>query len=895
MSSLKKETQTKAQIPQAEPIQTETVQAETIQASRTRRRIYLNDGWDFTKAYEEGLHQGDYSAEKLESVRLPHTTAETPFHYFDESIYQAISGYRRVFTPEENWRGKTVLLTVEAAGHQAEVFLNGQSLLVHNCGYTAFQINLEPHVKWGEENILVIKVDSNETLNMPPFGHVIDYMTYGGLYREVYLDICPAVYISDVFAKVSDVRPVSVNRGGGVTVTSGVAADDIVIAQIGDAVLDCEITMGGNVSKCSGSFGSDASASVDVKNVPLQIRQSLHTPDGEVVVQFSMGETKHNLKNVKLWSPDSPALYILRTEMYEGEKLLDIQQTRIGIREIDFKADGLYINGKKEKIRGLNRHQCFPYVGYAMPKSMQRKDAEILKEELGVNAVRTSHYPQSHYFLDRCDELGLLVFTEIPGWQHIGDEAWKAQAVKNTEEMVLQYRNHPSIFVWGVRINESMDDDTFYQKTNDTAHRLDSTRPTSGVRFIQNSSLLEDVYSYNDFSHDGTNEGCMKKGKVTPDKTKGYLVSEYNGHMFPTKSFDSEEHRVEHLLRHAKVMDAWYGQEDIAGGFGWCMFDYNTHKDFGSGDRICYHGVMDMFRNPKLAAALYASQAENGQAKNGLAEKTVLEMSSSMDIGEHPACLMKEVYAVTNADSVRVYKNNKFVGEFDRSGSPYKNLPKGPILIDDFIGELMEKGEGFSHKKAEEVKQILLVANKYGLAHLPLKIKLLAAKCIVFRGMSMGDAVELYNKYVGNWGGTSTSYRFEAVRDGKVVAVSEKGTMKQVKLETDVSHTNLVEENTYDVAAVRIRAVSADKAGKAGVTSSNTTYGTTGNLLNFYQEALQLETEGDIALIGPSIITLKGGMGGTYIKTVGRDGKGILRIKGSDVETVEIHFGVERK
>ena len=123
------------------------------------------------------------------------------------------------------------------------------------------------------------------------------------------------------------------------------------------------------------------------------------------------------------------------------------------------------------------------------------------------------------------------------------------------------------------------------------------------------SSLLEDVYTYNDFVHEGNNPGCEPKKAVTPDASKPYLISEYGGHMFPGKSFDCEEHRLEHALRHAKILNDIAAQEDIAGSFGWCMFDYNTHRDFGSGDRICYHGVLDMFRNKKLAADVYAATA----------------------------------------------------------------------------------------------------------------------------------------------------------------------------------------------------------------------------------------------------------------------------------------------
>lgn len=172
--------------------------------------------------------------------------------------------------------------------------------------------------------------------------------------------------------------------------------------------------------------------------------------------------------------------------------------------------------------------------------------------------------------------------------------------------------------------------------------------------------------------------------------------------MYPTKTFDSEGHRTEHMLRHARVMDAYYGEEDIAGGFGWCMFDYNTHKDFGSGDRICYHGVMDAFRNPKLAAALYQSQGE---------EETVLKISSSMDIGEYPASLIRNVYAVTNADSIRVYKNEELVGTFETGDSPFRNLPHGSLLW-MILEESAGNEGGFSEGKGSGCKESALFLQK---------------------------------------------------------------------------------------------------------------------------------------------------------------------------------------
>lgn len=783
-------------------------------------RIDWNDSWMFCPEYSDEMRHLPMTGNQGTEVRLPHTVAETPFHYFDESLYQTVSCYQRMipYTPE--WEGKSLRLTFLGAAHQAQVYLNGQLIGAHSCGYTAFTVDLTGKLT-EEDNLLTVRLDSREELNIPPFGGVIDYMTYGGLYREVYLDVQNPCHIRDVFPKVQ-------------------LTDDGVR-------MDCEIYVSPACHK-----------------QPCHTRQSLHRLDGSLVAQLPQDQGKYLLHNVALWSPEHPNLYLLRTELSIGDEVVDVREDRIGFRQVEFRADGLYINGEKIKLRGLDRHQSYPYVGYAMPESMQKFDAELLKNELGCNAVRTSHYPQSHHFLDRCDELGLLVFTEIPGWQHIGNKAWQAQAVENTREMVMQYRNHPSIFLWGVRINESQDNDPLYTETNAVAHRLDPTRPTSGVRYLQHSSLLEDVYSFNDFSYNGTGTGCLPKAQVTPDMEKGYLISEYGGHMFPTKPFDSEAHRLEHTLRHAQVLNAYCGEEDIAGGFGWCMFDYNTHKDFGSGDRICYHGVMDMFRNRKLAGYLYAAQQE---------EYPVLELSSSMDIGEHPAGLIGDIYAITNADSVRMFKNDRFVAEF--TGSPYENMPHGPILIDDFVGNQLVEDGAVPKYAAPTVKEILLAANRYGLQTLPQEILEQMQQCEEQFGITETDFMALYGRYIGNWGQKVTRYRFEAIKDGKVVSVITRQPMKQVQLRLNPSHTNLTERHTYDVAAVRIEARSDS-----------------GNLLPFYQEPVQLTVTGDIALIGPSLISLKGGMGGTYVKSLGREGQGTLTVSAPGAPDVIIDFQV---
>jgi len=150
-----------------------------------------------------------------------------------------------------------------------------------------------------------------------------------------------------------------------------------------------------------------------------------------------------------------------------------------------------------------------------MPKRAQCKDADILKYDLHVNLVRTSHYPQSIHFLNRCDEIGLLVLEEIPGWQHIGDEQWQQVAQENVREMVERDWNHPSIIMWQVRINESGDNHDFYTQTNFIARSLDPSRAIGGTRYIENSELLEDVYTMNDFSEDQGTSYLRQPRKVT--------------------------------------------------------------------------------------------------------------------------------------------------------------------------------------------------------------------------------------------------------------------------------------------------------------------------------------------------------------------------------------------
>ncbi len=780
-----------------------------------RQRIDLNRDWEFTEDYD------DFSGARI--VSLPHTCRETPFHYFDESVYQMVCGYRRTLAVPAEWAGKRVFLCVGAAGHGAEVFVDGVKLGEHRCGYTAFRVELTGALTPGREAELSIRVDSRETQDVPPFGYVVDYMTYGGLYREVWLEVTEQTYLADVFA-----RPAAVSG--------------VVYATV---ALDGPLREG------------------------MALRQYVGADEKRTVVAAAETETALRVSGARRWDLDDPALYTLVTELTENGAVLDRVETRVGFREAEWRADGFYLNGRRRKLVGLNRHQSYPYVGYAMPRSMQRLDAEILKRELGCNAVRTSHYPQSQHFIDRCDELGLLVFTEIPGWQHVGGAAWKDQAVRNTEDMVRQYRNHPSVVLWGVRINESQDDDALYARTNAAAHALDPTRATGGVRYLKKSSFLEDVYTYNDFVHSGKNRGCEPKKNVTPDIGRAYLISEYNGHMYPTKPWDNEEHRLEHAIRHADVLDAAAAEDDITGSFGWCLCDYNTHRDFGRGDRVCYHGVLDMFRNKKLAADVYAARQD---------ETPLLSVSSSFDIGEHPASNRGRVFVFTNADEVRLYKNDRFVRAYTHKNSPYKHMARPPIEIDDFLGDEVARGESFTPTQAKYVADILNYAARFGMNRLSPEIMAKAGVLMTKYHMTFEDAYKLYGKYVVSWGGAAARFRFDAVKDGKVVASAVKSPASRRVLRANVSHTRLREGATYDVAAVRL-----------ALTDEN------GNVLSFAQESVTLAAEGPIEIIGPACAMLRGGLGGTYVKTKGLTGDAALTLTLAGAEPVRVDFTIERE
>ncbi len=833
-----------------------------------RKNKPMNFGWEYSENFQESYVTGGDGDFTL--VDIPHSNKELPYNNFDEKLYQFESCYRKrffalkgdtpapaessdLFTVSAPQNDERVILHFEGVMVYAQVYLNGVLLSSHKGGYTPFEIDITDHIRWGFENLLVLAVDSKERSEIPPFGFVVDYLTYGGIYREVWIEERPVQHIQNMLIKTSCVMEIQ----------KKVTLDLYLNGFIPNENLTVKTTITDIQGKPVYTEKQQISIPPERESLP-GISIDLDTP---VTVEFSVSD-------VLLWDVDNPNLYQLEVSLIREGSQIDSLARRFGFREVALTEDGFFLNQKHIKLRGLNRHQSFPYVGYAMPKSAQVKDADILKYELGLNAVRLSHYPQSDHFLNRCDEVGLLVFDEIPGWQHIGEKGeWWNITKQHVVEMIHKDWNHPSIFIWGVRINESPDCDELYKETNAIAHALDCSRPTGGVRCFEKSNLFEDVYTYNDFVHSGSNEALKPLKKVAKKGKSGklppYLVTEYNGHMFPTKKFDPTDHRIEHAMRHARVLNAMYKDTDISGCFGWCMVDYNTHKEFGSGDKICYHGVMDMFRIPKYAAAAYSSMQDI---------TPVLEVASSMANGDLPGSVRGPVYIFTNCDEVRLHMNDEYIGTFYPNKEEFSSLPHPPILINDFVGNRIAENESFSKKDAVRIKKVLTKIDVQGDDSLSLKDYAIMGYLMLKYKMNMQDASDLYTTYFGGWGSASMEYRFDGYKQGEKVISKQKVQILDPKLEVSVDSDTLIEEDTYDVTRVVVRLV--DQCGED---------------IQFAHDAIGVEASGPLSIIGPTQLSLIGGSIAFWVRTCGGSGTGEVTITSDRFGNIVKNIDVEKR
>ena len=768
----------------------------------------LNFGWSFVDDYNE-----EYLIElpnNKQQVDIPHSAIKVPYNYFNELDYQKLFTYEKIFDVNEVIANKLFFLHFDGLMVKAHIYLNDIDLGEHYSTYLPFDVDVTSAIRKKGNRLLVI-VDGREDENCPPFGFAIDYLTFAGIYREVTLVSHLKTYLKNIYAH-SDLK-------GNLSVDYEIVGDDQV--DITHELL----------------FNEETMTEFKDKNCLIQ--------------------------NPQIWDLDNPNLYTLKITVCLGDDK-EAYFVRFGIREAVFRKDGFYLNNKRIKIVGLNRHQGYPIVGYAMPESMQKEDAEILKYEIGVNAVRTSHYPQSEHFLNRCDEIGLLMINEIPGWQFVSKkQEWRDNFMVFLKRMILVQRNHPCLIAHGVRIDESIDDHDLYSKANELAHKLDPYRQTLGVRNFKNSELLEDIFAYNDFICRDLSVGLENP---THFKLKGkpHLVTEYLGHMDPNKATTDIDRRIEVAKRHMKVLDDNMKYARICGAFGWCFVDYHTHIDFGSGDHICPHGVMDLYRNPKYSSYVYLSQQES---------KPVLEVLSNIKPGDLAEALYGDIYVATNCDYIALYKNDEFVANFYPNNKEYKFVKHPLILIDDLVGKTFHE-EKFLEKHWARMGKTFSYYAIHGLHKMKLKDTLFLGRMMLKYHLGWYDLVYYWNKHVASWGGIAKKWTFKGFKNNKEVIAKEIGPSKNFDLKVETKSNVLHQGDTYDV--MRIKVSHIDEYG---------------SLMLYSQRIINIDVEGPISLIGDNQQTLLGGQLSIYIKSddIGK-GKITLRmdniVKELEVEVI---------
>jgi beta-galactosidase len=670
-----------------------------VQAGPQFNTIPLSRSWLFGGKLATAALQPGFDDSAFQRVTVPHCVARLSWQKWDPAEWQAVWIYRRHFSLPEALNGQRVFLHFDGVMVGAAPVVNGHALPKHLGGYLPFQYEIT-HLLKANENVLAIALDSRWS-NTPPEGsprgtESVDYLEPGGIPRPVSLRVVPGIFISDVFAK-----PVKVlHPDRHVEVACSIDA-----AQLPSCPLRIEAVL------------IERSRSIARASRSLRIEKT-----GETDTALTLSK----LGNVKLWDVNSPHLYQVKVILSADGKPLHEYQTRIGFRDARFEVDGFFLNGRRSRIFGLDRHELYPYVGFAMPPRALRRDAELLRRTFNCNFVRCSHYPQSEAFLEACDELGLMVWEELPGWQYLGDAAWKERALRDVQAMVRRDRNHPSVVIWGVRINESRNDPELYRKTKAAANALDGSRPTSGtMTHLSTTDWIQDVFAYDDYH--ATADGNVDIAK--PIAGVPYFVTEAVGQFnyAARRGFDAKYRRagdvelqMKQALLHAKAHDKAAAYPRMGGLVAWCAFDYASQMN--SYDGVKCPGIADFFRIPKLGASFYMAQIDPKI-------RPVIEPNFYWDFGPHtPSGPGKKAAIFSNCDRLDLFINGTLhvTVHPDRANFPHTRYPpffadlsmdgsgKPEIRIDGYVGNSRVLSRSFSSDPAKD--QLLLSADGKRLA-----------------------------------------------------------------------------------------------------------------------------------------------------------------------------------
>ena len=623
------------------------------------RETGLNDGWRFERldgaltnppaaaglgaGPREGAVAFDDSA--WERVMLPHTARmEDPAqaqHYF-----QGVCWYRRVITADPAWRGKKVSLRFEGAMQVAEVWVNGRLAVTHEGGYLPFSVDLTDALAVPGGAVVAVRLDNTDKPLVPPGKRhdQLDFAYFGGLYRDVKLVVTDPLHITDA---------VAANRvaGGGIFVrTESATADSATVFAQADVLNE-----GGSAADGSVRFTVVSPAGRAVAKAEAAL-PALATGD-EVATDCRLTVTEP-----KLWHPDHPWLYTLKTEVRRGGKVADTVMTRFGIRTLAYDDKlGFVINGEPLTIRGANRHQDHPWIGNAVPDNEQYRDLKRLKDA-GFNFLRLAHYPQSPAVMAAADELGLMVSVCTPGWQYFGkSEQFTNLAERNIREMVRWHRNHPSAIMWEVSLNETYGHDKFYAECARLAHEEypggqmftsgDTYASKDGRRFDVPYSVWEGGFG------DNTNApGFAGKRRS--------FTREYGDYSFGGEHSTSRVARGEgeNRLLLAAWNNIWNHNRNLAADWviGDCLWVGIDHfRGCSEENPLSRCGVLDYLRLPKFSYYYYQSQ-------RAVKDAPELHIANYWTPRESPA----KVVVFANCEEVELRVNGKTVARQKPDAGP---------------------------------------------------------------------------------------------------------------------------------------------------------------------------------------------------------------------------------
>jgi len=616
----------------------------------TRGASYdFNQGWRFGGVYAGGAQEPAYSDASWARINLPHTVTPLSWGDWKPTSWEQVWIYRKRFSGAALSGGR-VFLDFDGVMTDATVYLNGIEVGQHQGGFLPWSVEVTDELV-PTENVLAVVVDGR-WLQVPPDGNPggpgdIDYLVPAGIYRDVTLRLVPDAFISDVFAKPTNVL-------------SGAPGLEV------RATIDAAVTPHGRLELTVELL--DGSRTLAGQSQQISIRK------GTTVAELTFTA----IPGITLWSPDTPQLYTVRTTL-SGKSIptytLDVTT---GFRQATFTADGLYLNGQRVQIFGLNRHQLYPYTGMAAPQRLQARDAELIRKVLNCNMVRCSHYPQSPHFLDACDQLGLIVWEEPPGWQYVGDPRFQELVLQNVRDMVVRDRNRPSVIVWGTRLDETSSYyDQLYAETRAIAYGYDGTRQTTGAMDTQSlAGWSEDVFAFDDYH---TTQGNATLAAPLPGIP--YMVSEAVGSIDGQPLYrwiDSSQTLGLQGLLHAQVHNVARSNPAYAGLLAWCAIDYDS---LSGGNRIWQNlkwgGMLDTFRVAKPGAAFYRSQVDPATAP-------VILPAFYWDFGPSSPASGPGANAMiaTNCDMLELYLDGQLLTTATPDTSALGSLAYPPVLVD---------------------------------------------------------------------------------------------------------------------------------------------------------------------------------------------------------------------